>query len=184
VSLFIGWVFALLFPSRMLRVAHVSARRPVASFFVGVLSLPLALIALMLLCVTLIGIPIAILLPPAYAIIGYAGQLAATGVLGAKLMHRPLSGRMMAPLFTGTLFVAVFFVGAALCAVGEGVMRQFALFFALFGTLLVIGIASIGTGAALLSRLGSRPKDLTWTPDAQGLAPGPAMGSTVPPSSV
>jgi hypothetical protein len=184
VSLFIGWLFALLFPSRLLRVAHTSAHRPVASFFLGAASLPMLFIAMVILAVTLIGIPLAILLVPVYIVLGYAGQLAATAVLGSKFIRRPLGGRMMGAMLVGTLFVAVFFVAAAFCAVGEGGARQLALFFALFGSLLSVALGCIGTGAFMLSRLGSRPEDVQWTSDAAHPAAPPVMGAAPPPSTV
>jgi hypothetical protein len=178
VSMFVGWIFALLFPSGMLRVATVVERRPAASFFLGLLSVPGFCVAVLLLCITVIGIPLGVLLPMVYALMGYLGQLAATCVLGARLTRRSLDSGLMTPLIVGTLFVAALFgVGIALLA-GEGVARTASLFLGLSGALLLLGLGTLGTGAFLLSRFGTRPHEVVW----RGHAPAPAAGvSAVPP---
>ena len=47
-------------------------------------------------------------------------------------------------------------LGAAL-AVAEGLPRTLSLFFTLLGMLLIAGLSIMGTGALILSRVGSRP---------------------------
>ena len=42
----------------------------------------------------------------------------------------------------------------------EGALRTLALFFSLLGCLLVIGLSAIGAGAVMLSRFGSRPREV------------------------
>jgi hypothetical protein len=81
----------------------------------------------------------------------------------------------MTPILTGTGFVALFFVAGALLATPPGFPRTAALFFSLLGALLVFCLTTIGTGAFLLSRLGSRPQDLRFEREA-----GPAAMSEVP----
>ena len=182
VSMFMGWVFTLLFPTAMLRVATVVERRPAASFLLGILSVPMVMMALVLLCITVIGIPLGILLPMMYMAIGYAGQLAATAVLGARLSRRSLANGLMTPLFVGTLFVAMLLaVGTALMA-GGGFSRPASLFLSLSGVLLLLGLGALGTGAFLLSRFGSRPRDVVWHGHAPvSPAPGAAPGPVSPP---
>ena len=174
VSLFFGWIAAALFPGRLARIAITSSRRTAASLALGVLSGPLALIAGLLLLVTVIGIPVAILMPLIYFGMVYAGQLAATYVLGCKLTRRRLGeGSATVPLIAGSLLVAsIFFMGSILWET-PGVVRTFALFFMLVGVLLMAGLSVIGTGAFLLSRAGSRPRDI-------GDAPPAPMGAAAP----
>jgi len=177
VSMFTGWIFALLFPAGMLRVATVVERRPAASFFLGVLSVPGFFLGLILLCITVIGIPLAVLLPMLYALIGYVGQLAATAVLGARVIRRPLANGLMAPLFVGTLFVAGLLGVGAVMLVGGGAAQPVALFLLLSGGLLLLGVGALGTGACLLSRFGTRPRDVVWRasaprPEGAGAIPG------------
>ena len=161
ISLFFGWVAATLFPGRVARVAITSSRRTAASLALGILSGPLMLISMLLLMVTVIGIPVAIFLPIVYIAIVYLGQIAATYVLGCKLTRRRLGeGKVTAPLVAGSVLVASIFALGAILWETPGVVRTAALFFLWVGVLLVVGLACIGTGAFLLSRAGSRPHDL------------------------
>src|SRR5262249_29741607 len=90
VSLFFGWVAPELFPARLARVAVTSSRRTAASLLLGIASGPMVCMATLLLLVTVVGIPIAVLLPVVYIAVLYAGQIAATYVLGCKLTRRHL----------------------------------------------------------------------------------------------
>ena len=183
-SMFMGWIFTLLFPTMMLRVATVVERRPAASFLLGVLSVPMFFVTLVLLCITVIGIPLGILLPMLYVIVGYAGQLAATAVLGARLSRRSLANGIMTPLLVGTLFVAgILAIGAALMA-GGALSRPASLFLTISGVLLLTGLGALGTGAFLLSRFGTRPRDVAWHGHApMSPAPGALPGSVSPPAT-
>ena len=180
VSMFMGWIFALLFPTGMLRVATVVERRPAASFFLGVLSLPGFFVSLVLLCITVIGIPLGILLPMVYVLMGYAGQLAATCVLGARLTRRSLANGLMTPLLVGTLFVAILLAAGTALMAGNGVARPASLFLSLSGVLLLLGLGTLGTGAFLLSRFGTRPREVVWRGHAS-VTPGGASGPIPPP---
>jgi hypothetical protein len=173
-----------MFPTSMLRVGTVVERRPAASFFIGLLSMPACLVALVLLCITVIGIPLAVLLPMVYMLVGYAGQLAATAVLGARLARRQLVQGLMTPLFVGTMFVAVLLGIGGLLLVGDHGSQPLALFFLLSGCLLLLGLGALGTGAFLLSRFGTRPPEVVW----QGHAPlphgvAPVTGPVSPPAT-
>lgn len=161
VSLFFGWAAAALFPGRLARIAITSSRRTAASLALGIVSGPLTLVTMLLLLVTVIGIPLAFFLPLVYVAIVYAGQLAATYVLGCKLTRRRLGeGGVTAPLVSGSLLVASIFGFGSILWETPGIVRTFALFFMLVGLLLIVGLSVIGTGAFLLSRAGSRPHDI------------------------
>jgi hypothetical protein len=164
-SLFLGWLLHVLFADRMLRAAVTASRRTGLSFVLGLASAPLMVIAFVLLFITVLGIPLALLLPIAYWLLMWAGQLASSYVLGCKLMGRRLADRWaFAPLALGTLFVAAFFVAGAVFSSGSGFLRGGALFFDLLGLLLLTGLTVIGTGAFLVSRLGAQPSDLHARP--------------------
>lgn len=179
VSLFFGWAAAALFPERLTQVAVMSSRRTAASLAVGVVSGPLMLMTMLLLMVTVVGIPIAVFLPLAYVAVVYLGQIAATYVLGCKLTRRTLGdGRIMGPLLSGSLLVASVFGFGAILWETPGILRTVALFFLLLGALLVLGLSAIGTGAFILSRAGSRPRE-QGTPAAGRFAdPVAAAGAT------
>jgi hypothetical protein len=181
-SLFIGWLMQLLFADRLMRAAVTASRRTGMSFFLGLVSAPLMVIAGVLLLITVIGIPLALLLPIAYLLLTCAGQLAGSYVLGSKLMRRPLGQPWsFAPLAAGILFVGAFFMAGALLSSSGGVARSAALFFDLLGLLLVMGLTVIGTGAILLSRLGGRPAEVRAHPESV-IAPPPAPPASAPPS--
>lgn len=140
-TLFLGWLLALLFPERMLRIGGTASRHSAGSFFLGLLSAPLFVIALVLLFITVVGIPFALLLPFVYLLAIWAGQIAGSYVLGCKLLRRrPGEGGLMGPTFVGTLLIALFFVLGAALAVAEGLPRTLSLFFTLLGMLLIVGL--------------------------------------------
>jgi hypothetical protein len=158
VTLILGWLLALLFPERMLQIGSTASRHSAGSFFLGLLSAPLFVIALVLLFITVVGIPFALLLPFVYLVAIWAGQIAGSYVLGCKILRRrPGEGGLMGPILVGTLLVALCFGLGAGFAVPEGLPRTLSLFFTLLGVLLVVGLSIIGTGALILSRVGSRP---------------------------
>jgi len=131
-----------------------------------------------------IGIPLGILLPMLYVIVGYAGQLAATAVLGARLSRRSLANGIMTPLLVGTLFVAAILVIGAALMTGGALSRPASLFLTISGGLLLTGLGALGTGAFLLSRFGTRPRDVTWHGHApMSPAPGAFPGSVSPPAT-
>ena len=184
ITLFLGWLLALLIPDRMRRIGATASRHTAGSFFLGLLSAPLFVITLVLLFITVVGIPFALLLPLVYMLAIWAGQIAASYVLGCKLLRRrPGEGGLMGPVVAGTLLVALLFVAGAALAVPEGPMRTLSLFFSLLGVLLVVGLSIIGTGALILSRVGSRsaePGSVATPPlpaPAVALPPGPIAGS-------
>jgi len=175
VTLFFGWATAALFPNRLARIAVTSSRRTLASLLLGIASGPFTCIATMVLLVTVVGIPIAVLLPIVYVAVLYAGQLAATYVLGCKLTRRrPGSGGVTMPLVSGSLLVASVFGFGAILWETPGIVRTVALFFLMVGGLFLIGLTTIGVGAFLLSRAGSRPTDIDGFDSGGSPAPAPA----------
>jgi cytoskeletal protein CcmA (bactofilin family) len=187
ISLLMAWFLILFFPSRMLHVAMTASQRTAGSFGLGVLSAPLVMFAICLLLVTVIGIPFALVLPLVYVLIVWGGQLAVTQLLGCRLLRRPL-GQVspMTGILAGSLLVALLFVLGVLLSRPEGSIRTIALFFHLLGALLLLGLSIIGTGAVLLSRFGSRPREgetAMMAPAVNGgLLPGSTPSSTLPPA--
>lgn len=179
-TLILGWMLALIFPHRMRRVALTASQRTAGSFVLGVASGPLVVIAVVLMLITVVGIPFALMLPLAYVFIVWAGQLTTSYVLGCRLLRRTIGdGQPMAPLAAGTLFVAMFFALGAILAGPQGALRTFALFFTMLGALMVLGLSVVGTGAVLLSRFGSRPRDGAVPAPASAVSP-PAEPTIIP----
>jgi len=180
-TLFMAWLLSLLFHERMQRIAATASRQSGASTFIGLLSAPMVVITMLLLLVTVIGVPVAFVLPIAYALMVWTGQLAATHLLGTKLMGRRASERsVLAPIAAGSAFVALFFIAGAVLSGPPGVVRTFALFFTLIGVLLVTGLSILGTGALIVSRFGSRPRESAPMP---AVIPAPPPLAPAPPAS-
>jgi hypothetical protein len=165
----------------MLRVAATASTRTAGSFALGFFALPLMFLTAIVLAVTVVGIPISLLL----WVMVWGGQLAATYVIGCKIMRRRLGqGGLMLPLLVGTLFVAMFFAVGAVLAGPPGVTRTAALFFGLLGMMLVGGLSAIGAGAVLLSRIGGRPAEVRFEAEAGPIGtPGVPVGMAPPPAS-
>jgi hypothetical protein len=154
-----GTLYLLIAPTRMMRVAVTAADRPFVSLLLGMVSGPLTVVLMGVLFITLVGIPLAILTPLFYAVLTHAGLVAATCVIGSRLMRRQLGqGGTVAPYFTGSLFViALMFLGLAGLLL-PGVFKPLGFFLVLLAVLFGAGLSMIGTGAALLSRFGSTPR--------------------------
>jgi len=156
--LFVGLaaMFGRLFPERLVGIARTISRRTFLSLALGLVSGPLAFMLALLLLVTVIGIPLALLLPFLYALAAFVGYVASAYLLGCKLLRRPLDpqGGMLAPIAAGTGFVTLFYmVGVPLIAF-EGGFRMIG--FALLALWIVVGKVCwiLGFGALLVSRLG------------------------------
>ncbi|MEO5616391.1 MAG: hypothetical protein ABIS67_01350 [Candidatus Eisenbacteria bacterium] len=159
-SLIGGAIISLVMPARLIRITATASRRMGGSLLLGLAALPMLITGVVLLCITVIGIPVAILLPVAFGFLMWIGQYAGLYGLGLKLLRRRLGeGSVFAGLATGTLFVAAFFAGGALLAGPEGLPRTFALFLVAVGCLISLALQLIGLGAVLLSRFGTRPRD-------------------------
>lgn len=181
-TLFFGWLLFLLMGRRMRRTSITVTQRTGSSLVVGLVSPPLVIITIGLLFITVIGIPGAFLLPLVYGVLLFAGEVAASYVLGCKLMRRTVGeGGVMLPLLIGSLFVALFFIAGAVLAVYPGWTRSAALFFSFAGLLLEIALAIIGSGAIIVSRIGTRPDGPRADEVPSGPAPasGPSLSSAV-----
>jgi cytoskeletal protein CcmA (bactofilin family) len=182
-TLFIGMILTLVAPDRMVRIAATSSRRTGLSLLLGLVSFPASIVAGLLLLITVVGIPVAILLPIVYTVMVWAGQIAASYVVGCKLLRRRLGeGSAMGPIAAGSLFVALFFVAGAVLASPPGIVRTVALFFTALGGLMVFGLSAIGTGAVLVSRFGTQPADVGAERGSHA-APVMPAGAVPPPST-
>jgi hypothetical protein len=175
-----GWIVSMVMPQRLLRIAATASRRTTGSVLLGLVSVPLLILSCALLCITVIGIPVALMMPIAFAVVVWIGQYAGAYGLGLKLLRRRLGeGSVIAPLSAGTLFIAAFFVAGALLAGPPGATRTLGLFLVAVGGLFGFALTIIGTGAVLLSRFGSRPRDAVFEP-----ATAPATAGAIAPPAI
>jgi hypothetical protein len=218
VTLLFAWLTLLLFRERFLHAQDVLSQRFGKSFLWGLLgwvllvfAVPVGIVALILfsaiaiviLCVTIIGIPVAILLVIGMvlgiiAIIAAAGYLAFLGYIeGALYLGRRVLGaraQASAPLLSIVIGVALI---AALDGVGELIgALSFFLFqpigiaLGLASTFILIVLTTAGLGSLLLSRFASGPGAASasqwgWrptppAPPPAGPAPGPAAAAPPP----
>ncbi len=181
IALFACWLFAMLagvvlavlMPSAIGAVARTMVDSSARSLLFGFLMPPLATVVGILLLVTLIGIPVAFLLPLVYLVMLWVGLIAGAYLLGCRLLRRGMGeGGMAAPVFATTLLLAPMFGIGALWAGDAGMLGTVALFFPILGMLLVTALSVIGSGALLTSAFQRR----------QPPAPAPAAAYTPPPT--
>ncbi len=175
VSLFFGWVLGALFPVRLGRTAVTASRRTGLSLALGVLWAVFNPVILVLLAVTVVGLPLIFLVP----LLGYAGYLTATYLVGCKLTRSApgQADRVVVASAAGHLFVAVFFIVAALLWGSPGGVRTIGVFFLFCGLALMLALSALGTGAVLLSRLGTRPRDVS-DPGSPVMPPSPSASAS------
>lgn len=184
-------LFARLFPERLVRMSETVSKRTFLSLVLGLLSGPLAFMLFLLLCVTVIGIPLALLLPFLYLLAAFLGYVTSAYLLGLKLLGRrpDVRGGMLAPIAAGTGFITIFFLAGVPLIAFEGGFRVVG--FSLLALWLVVGKVCwmLGFGALLLSRLGqengAREESPPWTPAGTPAASGGAMSAPAgPPATI
>lgn len=155
------WLASLILPERLVRVAETVSRRTLMSFLLGILSLPLVIILAILLCVTVIGIPMAMLLGALYPVFAFLGFVAAATLLGSRLRNAALDTRpVWVSALVGVIFNAIFVVvGGVLLAIADssGAVHAVGMGLCAVGFLLHTLLSVLGAGALILSGLGSRP---------------------------
>ena len=150
--LLLAAVVGAVFPQRLARAASTASRRTAASLLLGLFAGPVLCAIGIGLMFTVIGIPIGILLLIVQTLLPWAGLTAACQQLGCKMLRRdPTTSRGLAPLVAGSLFVtSVFGLSAILWGVAPS-LRIAAVFLMLAGGLFLFLLASVGSGALLLS---------------------------------
>jgi hypothetical protein len=166
-----------LFPERLVRIADTISRRTFLSLVLGLLSIPLGLVVFVLLCVTSIGIPLAVILPFLFVLAAFVGYVASAFLLGSKLLGRPLetSHGIFAPILAGTAFVTIFYVLGVPFLSGSGFVRVLGVVMLAIWVLVGTVCWKLGFGALLLSRLGQGPRQpgSPWYPTSSSPAGSP-----------
>jgi len=144
---FLGWLFASLAFAACAVLAAVVAPRPLAAaarrvgetpgraFVYGIVSLPVFFLLCVVLAVTIIGIPLILLLAPAYLAVLFAGMLVASFFLGTRVL-----------MFTGR-----YRVGNAMAAVVGALILAATTFIPLLGDLILYALCLLGTGAVIMA---------------------------------
>ena len=149
---FVGWIFAtaafvacsvllaVLAPGPLLAAARRAEESPWWSLLFGVASVPAVIVLSVVLAISLVGIPLLLLLAPAYLGLLFFGALVASYFVGRKVVFA--TGRYRA----GNVLAAT--VGALIVA---GVYL-----IPVLGNLILYALALLGTGAAILALFSRR----------------------------
>lgn len=187
-SVVVAWAFTKIAPARTGVALEALRRKLGTSLGIGVLvvlllgpSLIALALAMAILCITIVGIPLALLLMPAYGV--FLALLVMWGfVLGASLVGAQVGGRwpgMAAglPPIRRDAILGALVVGGMLLASS---ILHFMPFFGWVSTLVwVLGwvtlglVTAAGMGALLSSKLGLGPRGRWWPPFASAPPPAP-----------
>jgi hypothetical protein len=149
---FFGRLFAALAFSACAVLAAVVAPRPLSSaasraeespgrsFIYGLVSLPVIFVLCVVLAVSIIGIPLLLLLVPAYLALLFFGALVAAFFIGTRVLM--VTGRYR--------------VGNALAAVVGAMILAATTFIPVLGDLLLYALSLLGTGAIILTLFSRR----------------------------
>jgi len=152
---FVGWLFAalafaacavlaaVLAPGPLASAASRAEESPGRSFVYGLVSLPVIFVLCVVLAVSIVGIPLLLLLVPAYLALLFFGALVAAFFIGTRILM--VTGRYR--------------VGNALAAVVGAMILAATTFIPVLGTLLLYTLSLLGTGAIILALFSrSRPR--------------------------
>jgi len=221
ITLFIGWISLLLMRDRLTHAAGVVHESFGKSFVMGllgwallVLAIPVGIIALVLtgviaiviLCITIIGIPVALLLVVALVLgvigivvgavyAGFLGYLTGTMFLGRRILGERVATRPLLAVAAGVLLIGVLrFAGELISALSFFAFHPVGMAFGFAAALLSFIVASAGLGALLTSRFSkgairvnvfSTGTGAQWgsapPPPPPPPAPGPAGPTVAPP---
>jgi hypothetical protein len=144
---FVGWLFAALAftacavlaaviaPRKLAAAARRIGQTPGRAFVYGIVSLPVFFVLCVVLAVTIIGIPLLLLLAPAYLAVLFAGALVAAFFLGTRIL-----------MFTGR-----YRVGNAMAAVVGALILAGTTFIPILGDLILYALCLLGTGAVIMA---------------------------------
>ena len=149
---FVGWLFAALAFAACAVLAAVVAPRPLSSaasraeespgrsFIYGLVSLPVIFVLCVVLAVSIVGIPLLLLLVPAYLALLFFGALVAAFFIGTRVLM--VTGRYR--------------FGNALAAVVGAMILAATTFIPVLGDLLLYALSILGTGAIILALFSRR----------------------------
>jgi hypothetical protein len=148
----VGWVFAaaafaacsvllaVLAPGPLLAAARRAEESPGWSLLFGVASVPAVVVLAVVLAVSIVGIPLLLLLAPAYLALVFFGALVAAYFVGRRVVFATGYYRR----------------GNALAATVGALILAVAYLIPVVGGLLIYGLALLGTGASILALFSRR----------------------------
>jgi hypothetical protein len=149
----VGWLFAaavfaacsvlvaVLAPRPLSAAARKAEESPAMSLLFGLASVPAVVVLCVVLAVSIIGIPLLLLLAPAYLALVFFGALVAAFFVGRRVVFA--TGR--------------YHVGNAMAAAVGALILAAAYLIPVLGDLLLYGLALFGAGASILAFVSRRP---------------------------
>jgi hypothetical protein len=181
--IFLGIVVISIAPRHVAKVQAKIRQNFIKSGLVGLLAEILILPIFILLIITIIGIPIALLVEPililAGLILGYAGVCLFIGQKIKEHTNLKPDTRIMTVVI-GILAVELVPLAARTIGIFGDVFSPLTWIVAAIGWLIGYVVITVGFGAAVMTRLGTRPKDVTPVPVVASSA---ETGSEEQPSS-
>jgi hypothetical protein len=160
-------------PHHVERIGEAIEAAPLKSILLGFAALVLALPLFILLCVTIIGIPVALIAQPiAYFVAGIMGFAGVSRFVGIKLRHGAVSGSPLSTIFIGALIIEGALILAWFFTLGGRPFAPLFWLFYLIGWIVYLVALMAGLGAVIWTRFGIR-----------AVAEGEAQVPPVPPSS-
>jgi len=150
----VGWVLAtavfaacsvlvvVLVPRPLSAAAQKAEESPALSLLFGVASVPAVVVLSVVLAISIIGIPLLLLLAPAYLAFVFFGALVAAYFVGRRVVYA--TGR--------------YHVGNAMAAAVGALILAAAYLIPVLGGLLIYGLALFGTGASVLALVSRRSR--------------------------
>lgn len=148
----VGWMFAaavfaacsvlaaVLGPGPLSAATRKAEESPALSLLFGVASVPAVVVLCVVLSVSIIGIPVLLLLAPAYLALVFYGSLVAAYLVGRRVVFA--TGR--------------YHVGNAMAAAVGALILAAVYLIPVLGGLLIYGLALFGTGASILALVSRR----------------------------
>ncbi|MCJ7458062.1 MAG: hypothetical protein MUP17_03605 [candidate division Zixibacteria bacterium] len=169
---FLSIISLALVPRNIQKIKDEISRNAWKSALIGFLGEILILPVFILLLITIIGIPVAILILPLFILIAMIlGYTSVSLIVGEKLKQntnlKPQT--QMLTLALGILAVEFMSLFANFLRIFCGIFSPLCVIFAILGFMITYVVFTIGFGGAILTLLGTRPKDkaapITPTPE-------------------
>jgi hypothetical protein len=163
--LFLGIVVISIAPRNVSKVKEKISRDFFKCVLAGFIAEILILPVFLLLIITIIGIPVAILVEPLLIVVSFfLGYTGVSYFVGEKLKSRT-SLKPETPVMTlilGVLAIEAILLFARIVGILGHFLLPISLVFTLLGWAIWYVAVTVGFGAAVLTRLGTRPKDMIF----------------------
>lgn len=158
--LFCGFLAVLIIPRPLTRIKDCLHTKFMRAFFVGFITWLLFAPAFALLCLTIIGIPIAILVLPIALLLGVImGSLGMGQLIGGKIDNYS-GGRYNSQLLQVIVGLAILYMPWIIMSLfiipSSGVSHGFSIFFRVIAIIVSAVGVTAGMGSVILTRFGSR----------------------------